>query len=105
MNSVLRNSRHLWFVAFAAAGAAVASTLALLCLGSVWTQYDYRVLDLFYRQIVQRDQGPKQSPQVVYVIITDHTYDFFAKNILIVRTWPVSTTPCPNSGWRPWPMT
>jgi adenylate cyclase len=82
MNSVLRSSRHLRFVAFAAVGAAVAVTLALFCLESVWTEYDYKVLDLFYRQIVQREQGPKQSPQVVYVTITDRTYDFFAKSIL-----------------------
>jgi adenylate cyclase len=60
----------------------VVVTLALLYLGSVWTQYDYKVLDLFYRQIVQHGQGPRQSPQVVYVIITDRTYDFFAKSIL-----------------------
>jgi adenylate cyclase len=82
MNSVLRSSRHLRFVAFAAAGAALAATLVLLNLGTVWTEYDYKVLDLFYRQIVQLGQGPRQSPQVVYVTITDRTYDFFAKNIL-----------------------
>ena len=82
MNSVLRSSRHLRLVAFAAAGAALAATLALLGLGTVWTEYDYKVLDLFYRQIVQLGQGPRQSPQVVYVTITDRTYDFFAKNIL-----------------------
>jgi adenylate cyclase len=82
MNSVLRSRRHLRLVAFAAAGAALAATLVLLSLGTVWTEYDYKVLDLFYRQIVHIGQGPKQSPQVVYVTITDRTYDFFAKNIL-----------------------
>jgi adenylate cyclase len=82
MNSLLRSSRHLRLVAFAAAGAALASTLALLGLGTVWTEYDYKVLDLFYRRIVQLGQGPRQSPQVVYVTITDRTYNFFAKNIL-----------------------
>ncbi len=82
MNSVLRSSRHLRLIAFAAAGAALAATLALLSLGTVWTEYDYKVLDLFYRKIVQLGRGPKQSPQVVYVTITDRTYDFFGKSIL-----------------------
>ena len=82
MNSVLRSSRHIRLVVFAAAGAALAATLALLSLGTVWTEYDYKVLDRFYRKIVQLGHGPKQSPQVVFVTITDRTYDFFAKNIL-----------------------
>ncbi|MBN1104460.1 MAG: adenylate/guanylate cyclase domain-containing protein [Deltaproteobacteria bacterium] len=79
---MLRSRKLLRLVAFAAAGAALAATLALLARGSAWTQYDYKVLDLFYRQAVQRGQGPKQSPQVVYLTITDRTYDYFAKNIL-----------------------
>jgi adenylate cyclase len=82
MNSLLRSRRHLRLIAFAAAGAALVITLALLGLGTIWTDYDYKVLDLFYRQVVQLGQGPRQSPQVVYVTITDHTYDFFKKNIL-----------------------
>jgi adenylate cyclase len=82
MSSALRSRRHLRLVALAAAGAALAATLVLLALGTVWTQYDYKVLDLFYRQAVKRGQGPRQSPQVVYVTITDRTYDYFAKNIL-----------------------
>ncbi|MEW6669407.1 MAG: adenylate/guanylate cyclase domain-containing protein [Thermodesulfobacteriota bacterium] len=82
MSSALRSRRLLRLVAFAAAGAALAATLILLALGTVWTEYDYKVLDLFYRQVVQRGQGPRQSTQVVYVTITDRTYDYFAKNIL-----------------------
>ncbi len=105
MNSVLRGSRHLRLVALAALGATMAATLALLGLGTVWTEYDYKVLDLFYRKIVQVGQGPRQSPQVVYVTITDRTYDFFAKKSWIAWTWFVSTMHSPRSGLRPWPMT
>jgi len=81
MNSVFRNSRHLRFVGFATAVAVMAVTLVLSCLESLWTQYDYKVLDLFYKQIVRREQSPKQSPQVVYVTITDCTYNFFADHL------------------------
>ena len=72
-----RSSRHLRLVSLSLqAAAAMAATLALLGLGTVWTEYDYKVLDLFYRKIVQLGQGPRQSPQVVFVTITDRTYDF-----------------------------
>ena len=57
-------------------------SVSLFVLGSVWTQYDFKVLDLFYRQAVKRGYGPKQSQQVVYITVTDRTYDYFAKNTL-----------------------
>ena len=79
---MFRSKKHLRLVAFVAAGAALAVTLTLLSLGTVWTEYDYKALDLFYRKIVRLGQGPRQSPQVVYVTITDRTYSFFGKNIL-----------------------
>lgn len=50
--------------------------------GSVWTQPDFQALDLFYRLAVKSGHGPKLSPRIVYVTITDETYAYFGKNIL-----------------------
>ncbi|MBN1104572.1 MAG: adenylate/guanylate cyclase domain-containing protein [Deltaproteobacteria bacterium] len=69
-------------MALSTAGLLAAVSLFLFGLGTVWTEYDLKVLDLFYRKAVERGRGPKQSPLIVIVAITDRTYDFFGKNIL-----------------------
>ena len=81
MSSALRSNKLLRLIALAAAGAP-GRYAGPLALGTVWTQYDYKVLDLFYRQVGAARPGPWQSPQIVYVTITDNTYDYFGKNIL-----------------------
>ncbi|MFC1534140.1 CHASE2 domain-containing protein [Thermodesulfobacteriota bacterium] len=50
--------------------------------GSVWTEWDYKVLDMVYRQAVQYGYGPQMSHQIVYLTITDGSYNYFGKNIL-----------------------
>lgn len=50
--------------------------------GSIWTIWDYKTLDLVYRQAVKHGYGPKMSRQIVYLPITDNTYKYFGKNIL-----------------------
>jgi len=50
--------------------------------GSVWTELDYKVLDIVYRQAVQYGYGPQMSPHIVYLTITDDSYNYFGKNIL-----------------------
>lgn len=82
MSLALRSKKLLRLIAVAAASFIVAVSLMLWGLGSVWTEYDFKVLDLFYRQAVKYGYGPKQSPLIVYTLITDRTYDYFSKNIL-----------------------
>lgn len=53
-----------------------------LLYGTVWTAYDFKLLDLFYAQAVQRGYGPPTSPQIVYVTISDESYGAFGKNFL-----------------------
>jgi adenylate cyclase len=50
--------------------------------GDVWATFNFQILDLFYRQAVKYGYGPKLSPQIVYINITDHSYDYFGKNVL-----------------------
>ncbi|MFQ5627413.1 MAG: CHASE2 domain-containing protein [bacterium] len=54
----------------------------LVLLGSVWSQFDYQVMDYFYRQAVAAGDGVKKSGQVTYLKITDETYRYFGKNTL-----------------------
>ena len=51
-------------------------------LSVVWNQYDFKILDLFYRQAVKHGYGPKQSPLVAIVTISDTTYDYFGNSTL-----------------------
>ncbi len=50
--------------------------------GSVWTKWDFMSLDFFYRQAVSRGFGPESSTQIIYLTITDDTYEYFGKNVL-----------------------
>jgi adenylate cyclase len=60
----------------------LAVALVLLGCGAVWNEYDHKVLDLFHRRAVAHGLGPRQSPRVVIIAISDKTYDFFGKNTL-----------------------
>src|SRR5262245_50104389 len=51
-------------------------------LGNVWTSFDFQILDFFYVQAVQYGYGPPRSAQIVYVTITDDSYDKFSTHIL-----------------------
>ena len=41
----------------------------------VWTKWDYQLLDLYYQQAVERGFGPEKSSQIIYLDITDETYE------------------------------
>jgi adenylate cyclase len=51
-------------------------------LGTVWTSFDFQILDFFYAQAVQRGYGPPRSSQIVYVTITDDSYAKFGTRLL-----------------------
>ncbi|MBF0468163.1 MAG: CHASE2 domain-containing protein [Desulfamplus sp.] len=52
--------------------------------GNIFNIFDYKALDIFYKLAVKRGEGPKASftPEIVYLNITDETYNFFDKNYL-----------------------
>lgn len=66
----------LWSVLFLGVSA------YLFVQGSVWTQYDFKILDYYYRYAVKYSYGPKPSNQIVLLPITDNTYKYFGKNYL-----------------------
>lgn len=53
-----------------------------LLWGSTWTGLDAQLLDRVYARVVQHGHGPPRSPQLVYVTITDESYqEFGARNL------------------------
>ncbi|MFA6498547.1 MAG: adenylate/guanylate cyclase domain-containing protein [Desulfurivibrionaceae bacterium] len=84
MNFRLRSKKQLLAIASGTFLAIVLALLTLVGTDGGWSSYDYRFLDSFYRQAVQRGHGPQPSfqPRIVYLAITDNSYNYFQKNIL-----------------------
>ncbi|MBF0233486.1 MAG: CHASE2 domain-containing protein [Desulfamplus sp.] len=58
--------------------------VAMNLTGNIFNIFDYKALDIFYKLAVKRGAGPKASftPEILYLNITDETYNFFDKNYL-----------------------
>jgi len=82
MSSRLKSKKLLKLIAILTMSFLLGVSLFLIAIGKVWTEFDYKILDLFYRQAVKYGYGPKPSPQIVYITITDDSYNYFGKNIL-----------------------
>jgi adenylate cyclase len=82
MNLTLKSKQLLRFIAVMATVLIMTVSSVILGLSVVWNQYDFKILDLFYRQAVKNGHGPKQSPLVTIVTISDATYDYFGNSTL-----------------------
>jgi adenylate cyclase len=64
----------------------VGMVVAVVCFwglrGDVWTEADYQLMDRLYRHAVSRGDGPALSPRILYVTVTDASYDAFGSNVL-----------------------
>jgi adenylate cyclase len=47
----------------------------------IWNKWDYQLLDLYYQKAVKDGLGPEKSNQIIYLDITDETYEAIDKNI------------------------
>ncbi|MDO8549340.1 MAG: adenylate/guanylate cyclase domain-containing protein [Ignavibacteria bacterium] len=47
-----------------------------------WNILDYKLNDYFYKKIVEEKKGPSSNDKVVYLNITDASYNFFGSNTL-----------------------
>ncbi|NIR50992.1 CHASE2 domain-containing protein [candidate division KSB1 bacterium] len=79
---VFRNRKFLKLIAVLLFGLLASVLLFWNLVGTVWTVWDYQILDLFYRLAIKFDYGPPSSPKIVYLYITDNSYDYFGKHIL-----------------------
>ena len=82
MNSLLKAGRLLKLICVVGLALVLAVSVVLFACGTVFNQMDFKLLDLCYRAAVARGLGPKQSPDIVIVTISDKTYNFFGKNVL-----------------------
>ena len=82
MSSELKNKKRLTLAAVLSLIMLGAVLLLLLAHGTIWTQWDFKVLDFFYRKVVSTGRGPALSSQIVYLLVTDNSYKHFQKNVL-----------------------
>src|SRR4030065_1457833 len=47
-----------------------------------WNILDYKVNDYFYKKVVEEKKGPSSNDKIVYLNITDASYNFFGSNTL-----------------------
>jgi adenylate cyclase len=82
MNLALKSRKYLKIIFALWSFLFLGVSAYLFVQGNVWTQYDFKILDYFYRYAVKYSYGPKQSNQIILVPITDNTYKYFGKNFL-----------------------
>jgi len=47
----------------------------------IWTNWDYQLLDKYYQKAVIAGRGPEKSSQIIYLDITDKTYQAIGEDI------------------------
>ena len=82
MSFELKNNKRLLLAPVLSLSMLAAVMLLFLVHGNIWTQWDYRALDFFYRKAVSTGRGPALSSQIVYLLFTDNSYQYYQKNIL-----------------------
>jgi len=82
MNLKLKNKKFIRLIFLLTISSLSVIHIFLWTNGSIWTIWDYKILDSFYRHAVKHGYGPKMSSRIVYLPITDNTYEYFGKNIL-----------------------
>ncbi|MBW2085566.1 MAG: adenylate/guanylate cyclase domain-containing protein, partial [Deltaproteobacteria bacterium] len=82
MSLELKSRKILKLIVLLTMGAFFCIFIYIWARNSVWTEADYKTLDLVYRQVVKQGYGPPISPQIVYITMTDDSYEYFGRNIL-----------------------
>lgn len=82
MSYVLKSKKLLKIVALLTLSLSLSVLGYLVLMESVWSQFDYQVLDYFYKKAVAAGDGVKPSDHVSYLTITDETYRYFGANTL-----------------------
>lgn len=42
---------------------------------TIWSKWDHQLLDLYYQKAIEKGLGPEKSSQIIYLDITDETYE------------------------------
>jgi adenylate cyclase len=76
-------SRKIIKTVFILVGSLLAAVITFWSIeGTVWPQWNFQILDIYYKQAIQHSRGVPLSSQIVYVTITDASYAYFGKNYL-----------------------
>ena len=74
MNFWSKNSHHLsWKIGLSV----ILLTILLIfwsALGTVWTSFDYQILDRIYRSALRSEKTAQVSNKIVYLTIDDRSY-------------------------------
>ncbi len=84
MSFRLKNKKLLKLIGVAYAALLAVAILFLVAFGTVFYEFDYKILDQFHRMAVKKGYGPGMSdfPQIKYITITDETYAYVGNNYL-----------------------
>ena len=82
MSLRLKNKKLIRYIFILTISPLLVILLFFWAKGSIWTIWDYQILDLVYKQATEHGYGPEMSHKIVYLPITDNTYKYFGRNIL-----------------------
>jgi adenylate cyclase len=77
MNFRLKNKQLIRVILLLITSLLLANGLFWFLMGSVWTKWDFQLLDQLYRRVVDAGYGPPTSSRIVFVTLTNSTYDYF----------------------------
>ena len=81
-NLMLRNKKQSKYIVISGFGLLLVSLVFLLGFDFLWNKWDLQATDYLYSRLVKLGKGPKPSPKIVYLDITDETYKNFKINEL-----------------------
>ncbi len=82
MSLELKNKKLIRLIFILTITPLLAAIIFFWARDSIWNIWDYKVLDLAYKQAVEHGYGPELSDKILYLAINDSTYKYFGKNIL-----------------------
>jgi CHASE2 domain-containing sensor protein len=82
MNFGLKNKPLIRIILLLIASLLLANGLFWFSIGSGWTEWDFQLLDQLYRRVVRAGYGPLASSRIVFVTLTNMTYDYFGHHDL-----------------------
>ncbi len=82
MKLKLKNKKLLKRILIINSGLTILIALSVYIFNISWNILDYKVTDWIYKKALVNNKGPKISSKIVYLNITDNTYDYFKTNYL-----------------------
>ena len=82
MTLPLRNNKIIKLIFILVPALLVTACLVWMMRQSVWTTWDWQILDAYLRRAVRSGHGAELSPDILYAMITDESYEAPESKIL-----------------------